>query len=149
WEQTAREALADTLGRDAGSLSLGDRQPGAKINAAELYARKQILDGAAERLVMMSRDIAAKGEESLSAQDRLSYYAEIERVAMLNAEMQGAAAEAGRALQILQHSARDRAFAGKVDDILAAYGKKGSITDIARDISDARDPAQVLRAADG
>lgn len=148
WDQTAREALADTLGRDAGTLEIGGREPGAKINAAELYARKQLLDGAAERLVRMSREVAAKGEENLTPQEKVGYYAEIERVSMLNAEMVGAAAEAGRALQILKHSARDRQFADRIDEILGQYGKKGSITEIARAIGDARDPTQALKSAE-
>lgn len=121
WEQTEKQAkqdLADMIGQADFSL-LDARTPGTAANATELLLRKQLMEGAVEDFTRRARAYdAAKS----SPEEAVQMLAAGERVAMLSAQFQGAASEAGRALNILKNARDSARSAEEVQKLLDLYG---------------------------
>lgn len=136
-KQTATEALQAIAG---GKVS--DRVIGEAGNAAEIYARAHLLKGATNHAMQELAKIKDLTPAELTPQAKLTALAAIERVGMLKAELEGVGAEAGRALQILRSIKYDSALLGEANTLLAAAERKGSLQDVAKLMSQMKDPAQ-------
>jgi len=136
-KQTATEALQAIAG---GKVS--DRVIGEAGNAAEIYARAHLLKGATNHAMQELAKIKDLTPAELTPQAKLTALAAIERVGMLKAELEGVGAEAGRALQILRSIKYDSALLGEANTLLAAAERKGSLQDVAKLMSQLKDPAQ-------
>jgi hypothetical protein len=136
-KQTATEALQAVAG---GKVS--DRVIGEAGNAAEIYARAHLLKGATNHAMQELAKIKDLTPAELTPQAKLTALAAIERVGMLKAELEGVGAEAGRALQILRSIKYDSTLLGEANVLLAAAERKGSLQDIAKLMSQMKDPAQ-------
>jgi len=136
-KQTATEALQAIAG---GKVS--DRVIGEAGNAAEIYARAHLLKGATNHAMQELAKIKDLTPAELTPQAKLTALAAIERVGMLKAELEGVGAEAGRALQILRSIKYDSALLGEANVLLAAAERKGSLQDVAKLMSQMKDPAQ-------
>jgi hypothetical protein len=136
-KQTATEALQAIAG---GKVS--ERVIGEAGNAAEIYARAHLLKGATNHAMQELAKIKDLPVGELTPQAKLTALAAIERVGMLKAELEGVGAEAGRALQILRSIKYDSALLGEANVLLAAAERKGSLQDIAKLMSQMKDPAQ-------
>jgi hypothetical protein len=141
-KQTATEALQAIAG---GKVS--DRVIGEAGNAAEIYARAHLLKGATNHAMQELAKIKDLTPAELTPQAKLTALAAIERVGMLKAELEGVGAEAGRALQILRSIKYDSALLGEANVLLAAAERKGSLQDVARMMSQMKDPAQMAEFA--
>lgn len=145
WEQTQVEAgqhIADMLGS---TTPFEPRAPGAAAGAAELLARKQMLQGAAEDMATKAREYLATPETVRTPQQTAEYLASIERAAMIQAEFLGARAEAGRALNILKETKLAAERAEQIQELIARYGKDPA--DLARMLADIDNPAAALKFA--
>jgi len=136
-KQTATEALQAIAG---GKVS--DRVIGEAGNAAEIYARAHLLKGATNHAMQELAKIKDLTPAELTPQAKLTALAAIERVGMLKAELEGVGAEAGRALQILRSIKYDSTLLGEANTLLAAAERKGSLQDVAKLMSQMKDPAQ-------
>lgn len=87
--------LADALGMDAAKLNL--RQIGQAFNAEEIYAARKLLVQSATEV----RDLAAKVDGG-SEEDLLAYVTARDRHMMIQGQVSGITAEAGRALRAFQ-----------------------------------------------
>lgn len=141
-KQTATEALQAIAG---GKVS--DRVIGEAGNAAEIYARAHLLKGATNHAMQELAKIKDLTPAELTPQAKLTALAAIERVGMLKAELEGVGAEAGRALQILRSIKYDSALLGEANVLLAAAERKGSLQDVAKLMSQMKDPAQMAEFA--
>lgn len=141
-KQTATEALQAIAG---GKVS--DRVIGEAGNAAEIYARAHLLKGATNHAMQELAKIKDLTPAELTPQAKLTALAAIERVGMLKAELEGVGAEAGRALQILRSIKYDSALLGEANVLLAAAERKGSLQDVAKLMSQMKDPAQAAEFA--
>lgn len=141
-KQTAAEALQAIAG---GKVS--DRVIGEAGNAAEIYARAHLLKGATNHALQELAKIKDLTPAELTPQAKLTALAAIERVGMLKAELEGVGAEAGRALQILRSIKYDSALLGEANVLLAAAERKGSLQDVAKLMSQMKDPAQAAEFA--
>jgi hypothetical protein len=146
WEQTEAEAkarLSELTGADVRSL-LTDREPGTASNAADLLIRRQLLEGAVEDFTTKARsyDPANSAPEA-----GIQMLAAAERVAMLSAQFQGAASEAGRALNILQNARDTARGAEEVKKLLDMYGRDpAQIAAVMREINNPVAAAKAARA---
>jgi GNAT superfamily N-acetyltransferase len=123
WEQTQVEAgqhIADLLGS---TTPFEPRAPGQAAGAAELLARKQMLQGAAEDMAVKARKFLETPEELRTALQTAEYLASIERAAMIQAEFLGARAETGRALNILKETKLTAERAEHIQELISRYGK--------------------------
>lgn len=141
-KQTATEALQAIAG---GKVS--ERVIGEAGNAAEIYARAHLLKGATNHAMQELAKIKDLTPAELTPQAKLTALAAIERVGMLKAELEGVGAEAGRALQILRSIKYDSALLGEANTLLAAAERKGSLQDVAKLMSQMKDPAQMAEFA--
>jgi hypothetical protein len=141
-KQTATEALQAIAG---GKVS--ERVIGEAGNAAEIYARAHLLKGATNHAMQELAKIKDLTPAELTPQAKLTALAAIERVGMLKAELEGVGAEAGRALQILRSIKYDSTLLGEANTLLAAAERKGSLQDVARMMSQMKDPAQMAEFA--
>lgn len=119
WEQTQAEA-GKHLDEMLGGKSTPPREPGTPAGAAEILARKQMAQGAAEDLMRIRKELVDKGSEA-TPEDNLRFLAAVERTAMIQAEFLGARAEAGRALNILKETSRSAERVKQIQDILDTY----------------------------
>jgi len=124
WRQTeveAQQRLASLTG--AGDMALlNAREPGTAANAVELSLRTSLMEGAVADFAAKSR---AYDPLTAGPLQKAELAAAAERVAMMSANFQGAAAEAGRALNILKNARRGEATAKQVKELLDTYGKDG------------------------
>ena len=127
--------------------AVGPHVVGEAANAAEVYARAHMLRGAAAHAVSELKKISEIPEVELSPAQKLTALAAIERVAMLKAEIEGAGAEAGRALQVFRAIKRDPAFLGEAETILKLAERKGKLQDLAKMVASFKDPAQMAEFA--
>lgn len=128
WEQTEAEAtkmLSDTLGGVDQRL-LAPRKPGTPAGAAEIFARRQLAIGSAEAMMAARDELLAKGPEATPS-DKLAFLAATERAAIIQAELLGARAEAGRALNILKTTAEAAKKMQMIQDVINLYGGKDPI----------------------
>lgn len=112
-------------------------------NAAEIFARAHLLKGAANHAAAELTKLADIPPQDLTPAMKISALASIERVAMLKSEMEGAGAEAGRALQILGAVKRDPSFLGDAKTLLKLAERKGALQDIAALASAFKDSSQM------
>lgn len=136
-KQTAVEALKAIANGEVIERTIGEAD-----SAAGIYARAHMLRGATNHAVAELRKIAEIPEAELSPSMKLQAIAAIERVAMLNAEFAGAAAEAGRALQVFRAIKRDPSYLGEAESIIKLAERKGNLQEIARLVESFKDPAQ-------
>jgi hypothetical protein len=144
WESTeaeARQRLSELTGADVKTL-LTDRTPGTPENAAGLLLRRQLLEGAVDDFTRKARDYDAAKSSPESA---IQMLASAERVAMLSAHFQGAASEAGRALNILKNARDTARSAEQVKKLLETYDRDPA--QIAAIMRQADNPVQAARAA--
>jgi hypothetical protein len=123
WEQTQAEAgkwIADIMGS---TEPFQPREPGTPAGAAELLARKQILQGAAEDMATKARSFLETPETERTPAQTAEFLASIDRAAMIQGEFLGARAEAGRALNILKETKVDAERAQQVQDLISRFGK--------------------------
>jgi hypothetical protein len=123
WAETSQEAaklIADNLGK-ADSRLIAGRDPGTPAGAAELMARKWMLNQAAKMVQEAVERMNALGENA-TPQDKVQYLATLERSAMIQAEFLGARAEAGRALNILKSTAMGAERARQLNKVIEMYG---------------------------
>lgn len=140
--QTANEADGISL------ESLLGRKPGEAWNAAQLQAGKQILMETSKRIVELKN--AWQSGRATTDEDLLSFRQLLSKHAAVQAQMAGAAAEAGRALQIMGAvtAKAGKLRAREVRDALDALGGRGATEDILsimKDIGD--DPARIGEVA--
>lgn len=136
--QTAIEALKAVSNGEVVERTAGEAHP-----AWDIYARAHMLRGATNDAVTQLKKIASIPEAELTPMLKMQGLAAIERVTMLQAEFSGAAAEAGRALQIFRAIKRDPNFLGDAETIIKLAERKGNLQDIARFVEQLKDPAQV------
>jgi hypothetical protein len=127
WEQTyaeAKEIYRTTTGEEPPPTPLANADY-AKLSA-DLYARKQLLVSGAEQLMTLRNDyVKAKAENRATDQMRLEVLAQIDRIGKAQAEVRGAQAEVGRALNILRSTNRDKAYYDELNEILNQKFKTG------------------------
>ncbi len=119
------------------------REPGTAESAVDLLLRRQILEGAVEDFASKARtyDPAASAPEQA-----VQMMAAAERVAMLSAQFQGAASEAGRALNILQNARATARSAEEVTKLLKTYDRDpATIAAIMREVNNPVAAAKVAR----
>jgi hypothetical protein len=124
-EKTSNEAakmISDTLGGIDTKL-LMPREPGTAAGAAEVLARKQMTEGSAEAMTIAGDELLTKGANA-TPEDKLHFLAAIERPAIILSEFLGARAEVGRAMQILQFTAKDAERIKMINDVIKMYGGK-------------------------
>ena len=127
WEQTYAEA------RDIYRISTGEEPPPTPLaNAdyaklsADLYARKQLLTSGAEQLINLRNEyVKARAENRATDQMRLEILAQVDRIGKAQAEVRGAQAEVGRALNILKSTNRDKAYYDELNEVLNQRFKTG------------------------
>lgn len=127
WEQTYAEA------RNIYRISTGEDPPPAPVaNAdyaklsADLYARKQLLTSGAEHLINLRNEyIKARAENRATDEMRLEILAQVDRIGKAQAEVRGAQAEVGRALNILKSTNRDKAYYDELNEVLNQRFKTG------------------------
>lgn len=140
-EAEARQRLSELTGVDVTKI-LGEREPGTASNAADLLLRRQLLEGAVEDFTRRAREYdAAKS----SPEQAIQMLAAAERVAMLSAQFQGAASEAGRALNILKNARETARSAEEVKKLLETYDRDPA--QIAAVMRMAENPVQAAAAA--
>ena len=122
WEQTDLEAatwLRQNLGPGA---ELTGREPGTAANAAELLARKQMTQEAANVMGERAQELLSLGKdappESVAAAEA-AFAASVARAQLISAEFLGARAEAGRALNALKITQEAAASTKLIQDMLA------------------------------
>jgi len=123
WEQTQREAgqaLDALLGSPADMAAI--RQPGTPAGAAELLARKQLIEGAANDMAVKAKELMELGTNATPEQ-QAAFLASIDRTAMIQAEFLGARAEAGRALNILKETKVASVRAQQIKELIARFGE--------------------------
>lgn len=144
WEQTevdAARSLAEMTGAKDFSL-LMPREPGTASSAVDLLLRRQILEGAVDDFTARARSYdAAKSTPEQAVQ----MMAAAERVAMLSAQFQGAASEAGRALNILKDARQSARSAEEVTRLLKEYDRDPAT--IARIMQEVDNPVAAARVA--
>lgn len=144
WEATERDAaksLAEMAGAKDFSLLL-PREPGTASSATELLMRRQILEGATEDFAARAR---AYDPARSTPEQAIQMMAAAERVAMLSAQFQGAAAEAGRALNILKDARQSARSAEEVATLLKTYDRDPAT--IARIMQEIDNPVAAAQAA--
>ncbi len=142
-KQTAAEAI-----RRVANGEVGERIIGQATDAADGFARAHMLKGATNHALREMEKLAALPDAEVTPAAKMGALAAIEQVAMLQAEFAGARAEAGRALQIYRAMKRDSSLLGDANFILAAAERKGSITELARFVTNSiKDPAQLAALA--
>ena len=127
WEQTYAEA------RDIYRISTGEEPPPTPLAnadyaklAADLYARKQLLTSGAEQLINLRNEyVKARAENRATDQMRLEILAQVDRIGKAQAEVRGAQAEVGRALNILKSTNRDKAYYDELNEVLNQRFKTG------------------------
>jgi hypothetical protein len=145
WEQTQHEAgawIADQLGS---TEPFQPREPGTPAGAAELLARKQMLQGAAEDMATKARAFLETPETERTPEQTAEFLASIDRAAMIQAEFLGARAEAGRALNILKETRVAAERAQQIRDLISRFGKKPE--QLAAMLAEIDNPAGALRFA--
>lgn len=147
WEQTSAETskvLADLAADRNEAMKFLARTPGTPAGAAELQARLQLVEGGAEDMMRARDELLTKGGDA-THEDRLAFAAAIERAAMLNATFLGARAEAGRALNILQSTARATDRVKQIQQVLEQFGKDPM--QVAQMLKEIDNPAGALKFA--
>lgn len=127
WEQTYAEA------REIYRISTGEEPPPTPLAnadyaklAADLYARKQLLTSGAEQLINLRNEyVKARAENRATDQMRLEILAQVDRIGKAQAEVRGAQAEVGRALNILKSTNRDKAYYDELNEVLNQRFKTG------------------------
>jgi hypothetical protein len=145
WEQTQHEAgkwIADQLGS---TEPFQPREPGTPAGAAELLARKQMLQGAAEDMATKARGFLDTPETERTPEMKAQFLASIDRAAMIQEEFLGARAEAGRALNILKETKVDAERAQQINDLISRFGKKPE--ELASMLAEIDNPAGALAFA--
>ncbi|HEX6992386.1 MAG TPA: hypothetical protein VF151_10890 [Gemmatimonadales bacterium] len=145
-EQTANEAaqiLSDTLG-GADKRLLMPREPGTAAGAAEILARKAMVEGALEDMMKVGEAFRAKGRAA-DANETLDYLASIERTSLIMSEFLGARAEVGRALQILKTTLDAAERAKQIQQLIETYG--GEPTKLAEMMKEIETPAGAAKWA--
>lgn len=144
WDQTQHEAglwLRDHLGPET---QIEPRSPGTAAGAAELLARKQLLQGAAEDMAGKAREFLDLGTNA-TPEHQAVFLASIDRAAMIQAEFLGARAEAGRALNILRETKVAAQRARQIQEVLNQFGK--SPEELAHMLATIDNPASALKFA--
>lgn len=144
WAQTeaaARQELAAMVeAKDTRLLDV--REPGTAANASELVMRKALLEGAVEDFTTRARAYDAAKSTPLEA---VQMMAAAERVAMLSAQFQGAASEAGRALNILKDIRAAEKMGDEVTKLLQMHSKDPAA--IAAIMKEVDNPVAAAKAA--
>ncbi|HVA18858.1 MAG TPA: hypothetical protein VMU55_01635, partial [Solirubrobacteraceae bacterium] len=143
-QQTSDEAakiLNDTIAGRDGRLVM-PRDPGTPAGAAELLARKALVEGSTVDMMRVGASYRAKGAQA-TAEDTLEYLASIERVGMITSEFLGARSEAGRALQILKATLSAAERGRQIQQVIALYG--GEPMKLAEAMKDIDSPAGAVK----
>jgi len=144
-EATAR--LADMLGQSPAAMGkLLGRKIGDSSNAHELVARASLLEGSAEHLAKLMDEVAKHPTE----ENAQAMIAQVERSAMMSAQFLGAAAEAGRALNILRSLGEATKRAEKLRataELIKDWGGLDNIHELANRIQQYDTPQQLLEFA--
>jgi hypothetical protein len=123
WEQTQAEA-GKVIQNLLGSQELFQpREPGTPAGAAELLARKQMLEGAANDMAARAREFAEAGPNA-SPEQLADFLQSINRAALIQAEFLGARAEAGRALNILKETKTTAERVEAIQKLLTEFGDR-------------------------
>lgn len=145
WEQTENDAakkLAEMVGTQDFSM-LQPRTPGTAEGAVDLLLRRQILEGAVEDFTAKARTYDPANS---TPEHAIQMLAAAERVAMLSAQFQGAASEAGRALNILQNARDTARSAEEVAKLLKLYDRDpATIAAIMKEVNNPVAAAKVAR----
>lgn len=125
WQET--EKLADALGMTPQELL--NRLQGQAYNAEELLAARKLLVSSAESLTAMSEKIATKTADEI---DKFRFRRQLAVHYAIQAQVTGAIAEAGRALNAVKIQARSsKQQLAAIDDILRNMPDGVRIEDIA------------------
>ncbi len=144
WQQTEQEGanrLAEMVGAKDSSL-LADRQPGTGSGTTEMYLRGQLMLGAVEDFTRKSQ---AYDPQTSSPQEGLELQAAAERVAMLSANFQGAASEAGRALNVLKMVNQGLRQADAIKQLMEGYTDPADIARVMNGVDNPVAAAAVAR----
>lgn len=144
WEQTEQEA-GTYLGRLLGSDGpIQAREPGTAAGAAELLARKQMVEGAALDMVAKAKAIAEA--PGIATPEQLAdLLVSVDRASMIQSEFLGARAEAGRALNILKDTKTTAERAAEIQAVLDRFGKDP--VELAKQLAQIDNPEAAARAA--
>lgn len=144
WEQTEQEA-GTYLGRLLGSDGpIQAREPGTAAGAAELLARKQMVEGAALDMVSKAKAIA-EAPAAASPEQLADLLVSVDRASMIQSEFLGARAEAGRALNILKDTKTTAERAEQIQKVLDRFGKDP--VELAKQLAQIDNPETAARAA--
>jgi hypothetical protein len=119
WEETELEAavkLKEYLGADPAPV----RQPGTPAGAAELLARKVMVEKAAEDNRLRAEEYSKL--ENPTLEQTADFLASFDRLAAIQAQFLGARAEVGRALNILKNTGDALKKTEAVKDLMDRYG---------------------------
>jgi hypothetical protein len=140
-EQEAADHLAELVGANDTSL-LQSRAPGTGAGTTEMWIRGQLMKAAAE-------DFAEKAKNydklTSSPQDGIELLAAAERVSMLSANFQGAASEAGRALQSLKMINAGMKQSELIKKLMDGTPDPAKIADVMQGVTDPVQAANVAR----
>lgn len=137
WERTRSEAAAYYH-------QVYGREPDAGANAAQLSAFNQATVGLAGDLLREAERLRGLGRP-LTKDEELDFATKAARASMVFANFRGAAAETGRALNVLKDMRAARTGVENVNDILSKYvGREGGVQDLVTALGEAKDPAQVV-----
>lgn len=151
WDQTQAEAgklLSEMLGSPEDLFK--SREAGTPAGAAEILARKQLVEGAANDMKAKAAALSALGADAPIEARRMAeaeFLASIERSNLITAEFLGARAEAGRALNILKETKVSADRADQVQKLLTQMGKTPA--ELAEMMAALEDPAAAMRLARG
>ncbi len=138
--EEARQILANTLG------VLPDRLPGEAVTPSSVLSRAAMADALATDLVNSAKEALQK-PEGLSDADVAQILAKAERAGMGHAYFTGAAAEAGRTLNILATVKKTSTQLEMIRQAVEDYGGAGNVRDFIEQISKADNAAATLQMA--
>lgn len=144
WEQTQIEAGKVIQELTGSPDAFVPREPGTAAGAAELLARKQILESAANDMAAQARKIVDLGTDA-TPEHVAEFLASIDRAAMIQSEFLGARAEAGRALNILKETKVTAERAQQIQELMGRF--KEDPAKLAEMLGKLDDPAQALKFA--
>lgn len=136
-------------------LSYSALQPheiGTAENASMQFARAVVYRSVVTAAMKDARELAKIPEGEWTLEQKIHSYGIMEQVAIAYANMRGAKAEAGRALQISRQMKYDREFMGQADAFAKLIEKnvgEGGFRNLAAIVGAMKDPAQLAKLADG
>jgi len=149
-EVADKATAAAGIKRLSGS-ALEAHEIGAAENAAMLWARAKVYRDVAASAVKKMQELSKTPEAEWTIEQKVTAYAEMERVQIAYRNMRGGHAEVGRAMHILRTIKYDRDFLGEAEAFTRLLEKSSggdSFQTLAHIVALIKDPAQLAKFAE-